>query len=112
MNYFILSILESKARSKKYTSNDMLKKAIVYECAKIPADHIRAVCDSFLDRLKATIKGKGGQIEPKCKDSEFFIYFFHIFLFEWIKITQHQLIRPSEYVTLDISYPVLLYRVF
>lgn len=65
MDYSLWAILESKVRSKKYTSLETLKKAIVREWAKIPASHIRAACDSFFDRLKTIVKVKGGHIEQK-----------------------------------------------
>lgn len=65
MDYSLWAILESKVRTKRYNSLEALKKAIVHEWAKIPASHIRAACDSFLDRLKAIVKAKGGHIERK-----------------------------------------------
>lgn len=63
MDFSIWSILESKVRTKKYTSMDALKKAIVREWAKIPQAHIRAACNSFFDRLRAIVKANGGHIE-------------------------------------------------
>ena len=63
MDFSIWAILESKVRSKKHASMDALKKSIVSEWAKIPQDHIRAACNSFIDRLKAIVKAKGGHIE-------------------------------------------------
>lgn len=65
MDYSLWVILESKVRTKRYCSLEALKKVIVREWAKIPASHIRAACDSFLDRLKAIAKAKGGHIEQK-----------------------------------------------
>lgn len=65
MDYCLWSILESRVRTKKYHSVDALKQAIVREWAKIPAEHIRAACNAFPDRLKAIIKAKGGHIERK-----------------------------------------------
>lgn len=65
MDYSIWAILESRVRTKRYTSLEALKKAIVREWAKIPASHVRAACESFLDRLKAIVKAKGGHIEQK-----------------------------------------------
>ncbi|XP_043063137.1 uncharacterized protein LOC122319623 [Drosophila yakuba] len=63
MDYSLWAILESKVRTKRYTSLEALKKAVVREWAKIP--DIRAACDSFLDRLKAIMKAKGGHIKQK-----------------------------------------------
>ncbi|XP_033221243.1 uncharacterized protein LOC117175646 [Belonocnema kinseyi] len=65
MDYSLWAILESKVRTKRYTSFGTIKKAIVREWAKIPASNIRATCDSFLDRLKAVVKAKGCHIEQK-----------------------------------------------
>ena len=65
MDFSIWAILESKVRTKKHTSMGVLKKSIVREWAKIPQDHIRAACNSFIDRLKAIVKAKGGHIELK-----------------------------------------------
>jgi len=65
MDYSLWAILGNKIRVKKYTSLEALKKSIFREWAKIPECHIRSACDSFVDRLKAIVKAKGGHIEPK-----------------------------------------------
>ena len=77
MDYSIWAILESKVRTKKYTSLEALKKAVAREWVKIPGSHIRAACDSFLDHLKAIVKAKGGHIEQKQIVSEFCVIVTH-----------------------------------
>lgn len=63
MDFSIWGILQAKVATKKYESVDMLKKAIVREWNRIPQAHVRAACNSFVKRLGAIIKCKGGHIE-------------------------------------------------
>lgn len=63
MDFSIWGILQAKVATKKYESVDMLKKAIVREWNRIPQAHVRAACNSFIGRLEAIIKRKGGHIE-------------------------------------------------
>lgn len=63
LDFSVWGILKSKVGTKRYTSIDHLKQALRREWAKIPQSYFRAACDSFLGRLKAIIRNKGGHIE-------------------------------------------------
>ena len=63
LDYSAWGILESKVGTKKYQSVDNLKKALRRQWDKIPQSHFRAACDGFIDRLKAIIRAKVGQLE-------------------------------------------------
>lgn len=63
LDFSVWGILQARVGTKKYQSVDVLKKALLREWKKIPQDHISAACDSFVSRLKAIVRAKGGHIE-------------------------------------------------
>ena len=63
MDFSIWSILETRVCTKKYGSLDSLKSTLRREWKRIPSDHVRAACESFLHRLDQIIKAKDGYIE-------------------------------------------------
>lgn len=63
MDYSIWSILEARVSSKKYQCVDSLKASLQREWAAIPQQIVRSACTSFITRLSAVIRAKGGYIE-------------------------------------------------
>ena len=63
LDFYAWSVLEIKILTKKYQSDDHLKKALCQEWGKIPQNYFRAACDDFLGRMNAKIRTKGGQFE-------------------------------------------------
>ena len=63
LDYSIWSILEKRVCSTLHQTLESLKAKLMKEWDTIPQETLRAVCDSFPDRLKAIVKNKGSYIE-------------------------------------------------
>ncbi|WKX93102.1 hypothetical protein Q1695_010826 [Nippostrongylus brasiliensis] len=63
MDYSIWSMLKSKACATSDASIDSLKEALKKASEEIDEDVLRAAIDTFLKRLRACIRAKGGHFE-------------------------------------------------
>ncbi|KAI6656076.1 hypothetical protein LOD99_11337 [Oopsacas minuta] len=63
LDFSIWSILEERVNAKPHRSVEVLKRTLLRERSKIPDEHVCASVDSFIVRLKSSIKAKGDIFE-------------------------------------------------
>ncbi|KAF2359159.1 hypothetical protein FHG87_010087 [Trinorchestia longiramus] len=63
LDFSILSDLETRVLATPHTSLEFLKAKLQREWKAIPQEQLRATCDTFVNRLKAVVRNKGGCVE-------------------------------------------------